>query len=96
MKKSNIVPVNERKWDASKTELAFERLVTEHQYTILGVKEYQSKTVYVIEKEGTVCEFSIGSGVPNSEKRAKDCFDTFEKFFGVQKKYDAATKAAEN
>lgn len=41
---------NERKYEATKTEIRFEELLKANGFNILGVKEYNSKTDYLIEK----------------------------------------------
>lgn len=45
--------MKERKWEASKQELEFEKILKDNNVEILDIQEYQSKTYYQLKKYGT-------------------------------------------
>lgn len=48
-----------RSWEMSKNEIKFEELLKNYNYTIKGYKEYNSKTDYLLSKDGVDIEWSI-------------------------------------
>lgn len=80
-----------RKWESSKEEKAFEKLLQKEGFKVVGIKEYQSKTDYLIEKDGTQVRFDflyIGGGL----KQAKLSFNSLVRLYEVKKQYDALIK----
>lgn len=77
----------ERQWEISNAELFFEKLLKENGFLVIGIKEYQSKTDYLIEKDGTECEFSFPH-IDNKKNRVKLCYDNFVRFYGIKVEYE--------
>ena len=78
-------PLNKRKWDASKIELEFEKLVSDNGFMIVGIKEYKTQTNYHIGKDGIFQEFMI---YHTGQVSAKDLFDGFLRFYDIRKQYE--------
>lgn len=76
---------SERKWEASNTEKRFEQLLAEHGYVVVGIKEYISKTEYLIFRDGIEHTASIRA-VDTSSKRGDTYFEMFEYSFDLKKK----------
>lgn len=74
----------ERKYDATKVESAFEKLVKSNGYVVTAYKEYVSKTEYKIHKDNVEVEFSL----PYTVKSASQLFKGFEMYFNAVKKYE--------
>lgn len=74
----------ERKYDATKVESAFEKLVKSNGYEITAYREYISKTEYKIRKDSAEVEFSL----PYTVKSASQLFKCFEVYFNAMKKYE--------
>ena len=84
----------ERTWEANKIELLFEELLKENGFNVVGIKEFQSKTDYLIEKDGTECEFSIPH-IDNKKSRAKLCYENFVKCYDIKVEYERMKKQVE-
>ena len=48
-----------RKWDASKIEIEFEKVLNENGFKVKGIRECTSLTDYLIEKDGIETEYRI-------------------------------------
>ena len=72
----------ERRWECSRTETAFEALCKENGYNITGYQEYNSKTLFRIEKDGIEIEYCIYH-VPGAPS-AKLIFNNMERFYEVK------------
>lgn len=83
----------ERKWEATKEELEFEKLLKENGYEIIDIKEYQSKTKYKISKDGleynSYFEFPL---VPKAKAEVR--FEFFVKCFESHKELQELRKMA--
>lgn len=77
----------ERTWEANKIELLFEELLKKNGFNVIGIKEYQSKTDYLIGKDGTECEFSIPH-IDNKKSRAKLCYKNFVEYYNIKVEYE--------
>lgn len=78
----------ERKWDPTKQEIDFERRLKENRYVVVGLKEYQSKTLYLIQKDGIEIEFDLVQ-----DKRTGDkIFSIFERSFEIKKESEDLDK----
>lgn len=77
----------DRKWDKTKTEERFEHLLEENGFTVNGVKEYNSKTDYLIEKDGVECEYSLHH-IDNKSSRGTECFKAFMMYYNIKVKYE--------
>ena len=84
----------DRKWEISKIELLFEELLKDNGFNVLGIKEYQTKTDYLIEKEGTECEFSI-THIDNKKSRAKLCYENFVRCYDIKVECERLKKQVE-
>lgn len=73
-----------RKWEASKLEKDFLRLVDNGGYTVVGIREYQEFADYNIYKAGVSQVFRVfhTNGV-----KAEDIFNTFERFYNIKVEY---------
>lgn len=67
----------ERKYDATKVESAFERMLLIDGYKVRAYKECWGKTEYRIEKGGVSIEYSV----PSDAKNAYAVFDIFEQYY---------------
>lgn len=47
------------KWELNKTEEAFDKRLKENGFNIVGIAMYQSKTVWLIEKDEVKFEYAI-------------------------------------
>jgi hypothetical protein len=83
----------ERKWETNKTEIRFEKLLKENGFNIVGIKEFMSKTDYLIEKEGVECTFAVYH-TDNKPSRGNLCFDSFVNYFDIKCKYENLKKEA--
>ena len=77
----------ERKWEMNKVEIRFEELLKENGFNIIGIKEYTSKTDYLIEKNGIECPFDIHH-VDNKPSRGNQCFKTFVEYYNIKAEYE--------
>lgn len=84
----------ERKWETNKAEEEFDRLLAENGFTIAGIKEYNEKTDYLIEKDGVQCEFSMWH-IDNSKSRAELCFKNFMEYYKIKVEYEKLKKRIE-
>lgn len=74
----------ERKWEASKYELNFEKYLTRNGYTFEIVGEYQTTTHYLIEKDG----YSYVEVFPHIPiKNMRKYFALIERSMELTKKY---------
>lgn len=71
-----------RKWEIRKEEQKFIDLLKQNGYEIEGVKEYVSKTIYLIFKEGIDIEY-----VFNSCFVGQTAFIVFEIYYNTKKNY---------
>lgn len=78
-------PLQDRKWEASKLETDFLKLVERGGYIVVGIKEYQEFADYKIGKEGVFQDFRVfhTNGV-----KADDIFNTFERFYNIRVEYE--------
>lgn len=74
-----------RKWEASDLEKGFLKLVEEHGYKVVGIKEYTTQTNYKIVKNCIFQDFMVyhTGGV-----KAEDLFATFERFYNIRAEYE--------
>ena len=72
----------ERRWEASKVEIAFEKLCQENGYNITGYQEYNSKTQFKIEKDGIEIEYCIYHIADNG--RSKLMFNNMVRFYELK------------
>ena len=80
---------SKRKYDATRIEKQFEKMVKENGYTITAYKECWSKTGYKIEKDGIEIEYSVLS----EKKNAKLVFSFLEDTYNLKKKCIELQKA---
>lgn len=85
MTKSTWTPLESRKWNASKIELEFEKLISDNGFMIVGIKEYKTQTNYHIGKDGIFQEFMI---YHTGQVSAKELFDGFLRFYNICKQYE--------
>ena len=73
-----------RKWDASKTEIEFEKMLAKDGFNVKGIKEYATLTDYLIEKDGIETEFRIchAGGIS-----VVDLYNSFLAFHKVSEEY---------
>ena len=74
---------SERKYDTTKVEIRFEELLQENGFEVVGVKEFNSKTDYLIEKDGVECTFSIHH-TDNKPSRGNICFKAFIDYYNMK------------
>jgi len=72
MTKSTWTPLENRKWNASKIELEFEKLISDNGFMIVG-------------KDGIFQEFMI---YHTGQVSAKELFDGFLRFYNIRKQYE--------
>ena len=85
----------DRKWDKTKTEERFEHLLEENGFTVNGVKEYNSKTDYLIEKDGVECEYSLHH-IDNKSSRGTECFKAFMMYYNIKVEYENVKSLQKN
>ena len=76
---------SERQYEATKTEIRFEDLLKANGFNILGIKEYNSKTGYLIEKGSIKCEYSVYA-LDNKSKRGDSCYNLFNEYYDLKRK----------
>jgi hypothetical protein len=76
----------ERKWEMNKVEIRFEKLLSENGFNVIGIKEFSSKTDYLIEKDGVECTYDIHH-VDNKPSRGDLCFKTFVNYYNITAEY---------
>ena len=79
----------ERKWDRTKMEISFEKLLEENGYAVVGFKEYVGMTDYLISKNGTEFEWRVYN---DKNANAKKTFASFESAFDMKLKLDELKK----
>lgn len=77
----------ERKWESNGLEIEFEKLLKENGFNVVGLKEYMSKTDYLIEKDGIRCEFTI-QHIDNKKRRATLCYKNFIEYYNIKVEYE--------
>lgn len=82
----------ERTWTPSSTEKNFEKRLAENGFAVIGIREYQTKTDYKIEKDGIVQEYSL---VHRAEGTGKGNYDCFVMFYNTRVEYERLKKAVE-
>ena len=75
----------ERKWAPSRAESKFEELLAANGFKVLGIREYQSKTDYLIEKDGIQQEYGFFHW---EGANAKDNYACFEVFYKTKVEYE--------
>lgn len=85
---------SERKWEMNKVEIRFEKLLKENGFNVIGLKEYNSKTDYLIEKNGIECTYAIYH-VDNKPNRGNAHFKTFVEYFNIKAEYERLKKELE-
>ena len=81
----------ERKWDKHPREERFEQLLADNGFTVLGIREYQSKTDYLIEKDGIKQEYALWHTNKSSALQNYKCF---EMFYNTRVEYENMRKLA--
>lgn len=76
----------ERKWEKNPAEIEFERLVKENGFVVLGVREYVSKTEYLIEKDNYKCEYAVHH-VDTKKSHGIECYKNFVRYFEITKEH---------
>ena len=77
----------ERKWEVSRPEIRFEELLKENGFNVIGIKEFVSKTDYLIEKDGIEVVYVIHH-VDNKSSRGNLCFNIFVDHYNLKAKYE--------
>ena len=78
-------PLQDRKWEASKMEADFIKLVEENGFAVVGIKEHTTQTNYKIGKDGIFQDYMI---YHNGGVSAQSHFDTFMRFFNIRVEYE--------
>lgn len=78
----------------SKVEEKFEELLKENGFNVLGVKEFNAKTDYLIEKDGVECTYAIHH-IDNKLSRGKQCFKAFIDYHNINVEYNKLKKEIE-
>ena len=73
-----------RKWEISNAEKEFERLLAISKFNIVDIKEYQTKTKYLIEKDGLRIRFDF-QHENNTIARGKQEFEWLCKQYEMKK-----------
>lgn len=81
----------ERKWEMNKAEERFDKLLKENNFNVIGLKEFSSKTDYLIEKDGVECTFVIHH-VDNKTSRGNLCFKIFVEHYNIKAEYEKLKK----
>ena len=82
----------ERQWECSKAEQKFEELLHQHDYKIVGYREYMSKTDMMICKNDVVVEWSV----PHIQYLdVKAMFAGFEDVYNLTVKYQQLVQSKE-
>ena len=76
---------NQRKWDASKTELEFEKLLADNGFMVVGIKEHQTLTDYKIGKDGVFQDYRL---YHTGTVSAKDIYEGFLRFYEIRVQYE--------
>lgn len=76
---------SERKYEATKTEIRFEELLKANDFNVLGVRQYNERTDYLIEKDGIKCEYSVYA-LDNKAKRGDNCYTLFNEYYDLKRK----------
>ena len=82
----------ERTWTPSSVEKGFEKRLAENGFNIIGIREYQSKTDYKIEKDGIVQEYGLFHGGGT----AKSNYDCFVMFYNTKVEYEKMKRDMED
>lgn len=85
----------ERKWEMNKVEVRFEKLLKDNGFTIIGLKEFVSKTDYLIEKDGIQCQYSLHH-VGNQSSQGNMYFKIFTDYYNIQREYYDVLKEFES
>ena len=83
---------NQRKWEASKIELEFEKLLSDNEFIVVGIKEYKTQTNYLIGKNEIFQEFTI---YHTGKVSAKELFSGFLRFYDIRWQYEELKKKYE-
>lgn len=79
-----------RKWTPSKVETAFEEKMSENGFSVLGYKECNTFTDYLISKDGTDIEFRIyHNKCPSASLFADTCYQSMVRAYDIKKTYEA-------
>lgn len=82
-----------RKWTPSKVETAFEEKMSENGFSVLGYKECNTFTDYLISKDGTDIEFRIHHDkCPSASLFADMCYQSMVRAYDIKKAYEAVLK----
>lgn len=88
----------ERKWEKNPAETEFEHLLNENGFVVLGIREYVSKTEYLIEKDDFKCEYYVYH-VDEKKSHGRTCYKNFVNYFKITKEHyklmEAQAKAKE-
>lgn len=79
------VTPDKRKWEANKIEIAFEHLLADNGFKVLGIKEYTAQTDYQIEKDGIIQEYVV---YHTGKISAKELYEGFLRFYDIRKQYE--------
>lgn len=70
-----MIDISKQKWNFSKEEKFAIKWFNEHGYNGELKKQYLSKTVFVIEKDGVVGEFSLPQGIKIDIAKYMDSYE---------------------
>ena len=74
---------SERRYERTATEVCFEENLKQHGFGIVGVKEFHTKTDYLIEKGGISCTYTIHH-CDSDPGRGRLCYDVFLKYYTLK------------
>ena len=85
----------ERKWEMNKVEIRFEKLLKENGFEVIGIKEFVSKTDYLIRKDNVECPYTIHH-VDSKPSRGNLCFKNFVDYYNIKAEHERLKKQMEN
>ena len=56
-----------------------------NDFNVLGVREYNERTDYLIEKGGIKCEYPVYA-LDNKAKRGDNCYNLFNEYYDLKRK----------
>ena len=80
------------KWELNKTEEAFDKRLKENDFNIVGIAMYQSKTVWLIEKDGVKFEYAI----LKEANKIESAWKSFVYYYETSKAYNKLRAFAMN
>lgn len=82
-----------RKWTPSKVEVAFENKLVENGFTVLGYKEAQSLTDFLIEKDNIKIEFRM---YHSASVNANQCYKSLARAYDIKKEHEEVVRKFNN